>query len=71
MAIISILGIILILVIPHITAGIIICVIRSKSIKSKVLKILIILIILLCACTIGNSKKKERFFKYIEDVINC
>ena len=65
MAIISILGIILILVISHITAGIIICVIRSKSIKSKVLKILIIL---LCACTIGNSKKKERFFKYIENL---
>ena len=52
MAVISILGIILILVIPYMTAGIIICVIRSKSIKSKGLKILIILIILLCACAI-------------------
>lgn len=52
MTILLVLEIILILATPYIAAAIIICVIRTKSIKSKAIKILIILTIILSVCAI-------------------
>lgn len=52
MTILLILEVILILAIPYIAATIIICVIRTKSIKSKAIKILIILTIILSVSAI-------------------
>ena len=59
MEIIFILGIIFIgIFIPYMISAIIICLIQTKSIKSKTIKILIIIIILVCVCTILNKISK-------------
>ena len=51
MKIILVLGIFLVgISIPYIISAIIICLIQTKSIKNKAVKILIIIIVLFCTC---------------------